>query len=76
MIQEKIESSILNCLGYIGRLEKKNGDELAYKFLSISEAIGLELGEASMHQQDRLKEAYQELLSQESIAYSNDEWER
>lgn len=53
-----------------------DGDELAYKFLSISEAIGLELGEASMHQQDRLKEAYQELLSQESIAYSNDEWER
>ena len=27
VIQEKIESSILNGLGYIGRLEKKNGSK-------------------------------------------------
>ncbi len=29
MIQEKIESSILNGLEYIGRLEKKSGNKIA-----------------------------------------------
>ena len=29
MILEKIESSILNGLGYLGRLEKKNGNKIA-----------------------------------------------
>ncbi|KGF11440.1 hypothetical protein HMPREF1633_05345 [Tissierellia bacterium S5-A11] len=32
MILEKIESSILNSLGYIGRLEKKNGNKILWRF--------------------------------------------
>ncbi|WP_258392574.1 hypothetical protein [Dolosigranulum pigrum] len=30
MVLEKIESSILNGLGYIGRLEKKNGNRVCF----------------------------------------------
>ncbi len=35
MILEKIESCILNGLGYIGRLEKKNGNNINRKSLDI-----------------------------------------
>ena len=31
MVLEKIESSILNGLGYVGRLEKKNGSKFLVK---------------------------------------------
>lgn len=35
MILEKIESCVLNGLGYIGRLEKKNGNNINRKSLDI-----------------------------------------
>lgn len=48
MVLEKIESSILNGLGYIGRLEKKNGNDRskyvpAIKGLKIQELSGLDV---------------------------------
>ena len=36
VIQEKRESSILNDLGYIVRLEKKNGSKFAAKMVSFT----------------------------------------
>ena len=41
MILEKIESSILNGLGYIVRLEKKNGNKFAAKTVSFACSNGL-----------------------------------
>ena len=40
MILEKLESSILNDLGYIGRLEKKNGNN-RFKVLALKKAVNV-----------------------------------
>jgi len=39
VILEKIEPSILNGLGYIGRLEKKNGNKIAWKAILCQDPI-------------------------------------
>ena len=52
VILEKIESSILNGLGYIGRLEKKSGNKFAAKiapFCSVRLFSHCGVGETTPH---------------------------